>query len=180
MRYYISLFVLYIFLIFGEVFINLVSPFRFKIPVIFPLLIVIAVSAPFRSRFSYRTALPLIFIGSFALETISAVSAGLVFIISFCISLVALSLIKHFMYEEDFKALIVTLFFSSLFERFLIITLSTLSFLKSSSFIIFLKDQTIYMVMPSLSAIVVGLIWFAIINWKSMKPYLSWLNFQPE
>lgn len=180
MKYFLALFSFYIFLLSAEVFINLMSPFRFKIPVIFPLLITIAILAPFRSRFHTKTALPLLITGAFALETISATTPGLVFGVSFGISLLALVMAKHYTLEEDFKTLIIALFFSSLFERFLIIALSTVSYLQFSTFLSFLKGQIVYLVIPSLFAIVVGLTWFVIINWKKMKTYLSWLNFQSE
>jgi len=116
MKYYFSLAVIFFLLCFFELFFARILPvFNFSFVLIF--LLTAAFFVPSKTRYYYRSLLPISAICGLAADGMSVLPTGITFVVYLIISLLVMNIAKNLPQGEDLRALAIIIFCSVFFSR---------------------------------------------------------------
>lgn len=113
MKYYFTLVCLFLVLFGADLYLaNLFAHANISVALVFVL--AVAFLAPQKTRFVYRTLIPIIFLCGFTADSLSAVSPGIVFLAYFFMALFVLTIAKNIPRADSVGMLALVIFFTTL------------------------------------------------------------------
>lgn len=109
MKYYVSLIIIFFSLCFIELFFALIFPV-FNFSFILTFLLTVAFFVPTKTRYYYRSILPIVIVCGLAVDGMSTLPTGTIFITYLLVSLLVLNVAKNLPQGEDLRAFVVVVF----------------------------------------------------------------------